>query len=400
MCPALALLAAALVLAPADDARWPRQIEQVQIEGTRWTRPRVILRELPFAVPGPATSRQWELFLTRLRNMNIFSRVEGRLEPRGDAYVAVLRLEERFTLNPLVAFGAGGGTWWFRLGAADANFLGTYLEWGARYERFEAFNGAQGWLRDPRLFGLRLDGLAQLDFLMRSRPDYVRRRLSGAVEVSAELADAARVGGRVEVLRDRYFPPGDEEGVVPPALVAGLGSLSVTLGRVDQHRLRLSGVTVGTRQTIGLTDDRARRVVGQTFIELLAFAELGARWNVAFRGQLARSSNAPPELQYHLGGLDLVRGYPDSLVRTTAFALFNAELRLVAFDSTWFAVMPAVFVDGAVAEAERARPLLSAGAGIRLVIPRFIRTGLRADFALALAGGVKPGISLGVYQFF
>jgi hypothetical protein len=115
---------------------------------------------------------------------------------------------------------------------------------------------------------------------------------------------------------------------------------------------------------------------------------------------LGLSTPAPAELQYHLGGLDLVRGYTDSLVRTHRYALANLELRAIAFDSTWFALGFGVFVDGAVAEDEGLRPLLSVGGGVRLLVPRFVRTGIRADFALTLAGKVEPGISLGVYQFF
>lgn len=48
------------------------------------------------------------------------------------------------------------------------------------YERFLAFNGGQLWFRDPRLFGKRLIGLAQVEWLFRPRPEYTRRRLQGS----------------------------------------------------------------------------------------------------------------------------------------------------------------------------------------------------------------------------
>jgi outer membrane protein assembly factor BamA len=113
------------------------------------------------------------------------------------------------------------------------------------------------------------------------------------------------------------------------------------------------------------------------------------------------STDAPTELKYYLGGLDFIRGYADSLVRTQRFALVNAELRGVIFDSMWFAVMGAVFVDGALSDDGRAlTPLLSAGGGLRLLVPRLVKTGIRADVAVTLTGRPAPGFSFGVYQFF
>jgi hypothetical protein len=98
-----------------------------------------------------------------------------------------------------------------------------------------------------------------------------------------------------------------------------------------------------------------------------------------------------------------VRGYDDSTLRTEQFALANVELRGVVFDSTWFAAVPAVFVDGAIARTEQfgSRTLLSTGLGVRLLIPKMLRTGLRADLAVTLVGGQpQVGFSFGVFQFF
>jgi hypothetical protein len=381
-------------------APWPRAVDGLELHGNKWTHERVVRRELPFDVPGQVSEVQWELFITRLWNLGIFSRVDAELAERGGSTVAVVTLEERITLNPLVSFGVGGGAWWFRVGATDNNFLGTFLEWGARYERFDTFNGLQAWVRDPRLFGLRLDGLAQFDYLIRPRPEYVRRRLAGIVDLSPELSDTARVFGRFEVFHDDYFAPNVGEARVPASLLAGTGTVGVTLGRVDIVRLRQKGAAITSRATLGLTDDPATPALGQFALELLWFVPLGERWNLCLRAQAALSTAAPPELQFYLGGLDLVRGYPDSLLRTHRYALANLELRLTVLDFTWFALVAAAFADGAVAEVQGARGLFSVGAGVRLLVPRFVRTGVRADFALTLAGKVEPGISLGVYQFF
>jgi len=81
----------------------------------------------------------------------------------------------------------------------------------------------------------------------------------------------------------------------------------------------------------------------------------------------------------------------------------------VAWDSTWLALMPTVFVDGALAEAQSGagspQTALSFGAGCRFLVPRFVGTGLRVDAAWALGPipfgtGTTPSVSVGVYQFF
>lgn len=395
----MSALAAAL-LAVTAAAEWPRHIDEVQIEGNRWTSSRVILRELTFPVPGEATLAEWELFRTRLWNMGIFSDVKTDLAHREGKTVAVVQVDERITLNPLFAFGVGGGAWWVRLGATDSNFIGTFLEWGARYERFDSFNGAQAWIRDPRLFGLRLSGLAEFDYLIRPRPQYVRRRLTGIVDLSGELSDDARLSGHAEYFHDAYFAPKEGDAVVPRDLNGGIGTFGVSLGRVDITRINHHGFTVSTRATLGVTDDPLSRLIGQLALELILFQHFAQRWTFCVRGQAAVSTPAPPELQFYLGGLDLVRGYPDSVVRTHAYVLVNLELRLNILEFDWFALVAAVFTDAAIAQQEGLKPMWSVGGGVRLLVPKFIRTGVRADFALTLAGQVTPGISLGVYQFF
>lgn len=395
-----ALLALALQAALAAEPGWPRTLQAIEVRGPRWTKEKVVLRELPFRAGEEVTEEQWELGVARLWNSGLFSRVDARVESRDGGEVAVLELEERISLNPLVSFGVGGGAWWFRLGATDLNFLGNFLEWGARYERFDLYNGGQGWVRDPRLFGLRLDGLFQVDYLFRPRPEYLRRRLSFQGELAFEPDPLTRLGLRLEAFGDWYSAPKVGDARVPRDVQGVLGTLAVTAGRLDLIRLRTKGLSVGLRQLVGGTLDPEFPLLAQTQVEVLWFALFGERWNLALRAQGGLSSPAPTELQFYLGGLDLVRGYADSLVRTRAFALANLELRLTILDFTWFALVAAAFVDGAVADDGGPRGLLSAGGGVRLLVPRFVKTGIRADLAVTLLGRVEPGISLGVYQFF
>lgn len=383
-------------------SQWPQRLDAVEVKGVSWTKEFVVLRELPWRAGDTVTQEAWDLGTTRLWNTDLFSRIEAKVEARDDGRnVAVYEIEERFSLNPLFSFGIGGGRWWFRVGANDVNWFGRYLEWGVRYERFDLYNGGQGWLRDPRLFGKRLMGLIQLDYLFRPRPEYVRRRLGGIAEVSGELNDLTRAGLKLEVFRDEYLDPLEGAPVLPPTLFAGQLTSFVRMGRVDTVRLRQKGWSFELRETLGSAFTAPQPLYAQLFLELLWFKLLGERFNVAVRVQGGLSTDAPTELRYYLGGLDLIRGYADSLVRTQRFALVNAELRATVFDSTWFAIVVAAFVDGALADDDvRVQPLLSAGGGLRLLVPRLVKTGVRADVAVTLVGRPTPGFSFGVYQFF
>ncbi|MFO0598187.1 MAG: hypothetical protein U0228_22985 [Myxococcaceae bacterium] len=385
---------------PSDT--WPQRIDAIEVQGVSWTKEFVVVRELPWHAGEEVSHADWELGTTRLWNTDLFSRIDPRVELRPDGRrVAVYVIEERFTLNPLFSFGIGGGRWWFRVGANDVNWFGRFLEWGVRYERFGEYNGGQGWLRDPRLFNKRLVGTVQLDFLFRPRPEYVRRRLQGTLDLWGELNDLTRTGLKLEVIRDEYLAPLEGPSNPPPLLVAGQLTWFQRLGRVDTVRLRQKGWSFELREVLGVASSGPERLYAQLFGELLWFQLLGERFNLAARAQFGLSTDAPVELGFWLGGLDLIRGYADSLIRTQRFALGNLEARGVIFDTMWVALMGAVFVDGALTDDGRGiQPLLSVGGGLRLLSPRLVKTGIRADVAVTLTGRPAPGFSFGVYQFF
>lgn len=388
------------LLAASPEVSWPVRIDGLELHGLSTTQSSVIVRELPWRAGEVVSQAQWELGVARLWNTDLFSRIDARVERLGELTVAVFDLEEHFSLNPLISFGVGGGRFWFRLGATDNNWLGRALEWGARYERFDAYNGGQGWLRDPRLFGQRVGGTLQLDYLMRPRPNYSRRRLAGMLELSAEPDAITDVGARLEVFHDDYVTPLEGEPVLPPALTAAQLTGHVRVGRIDTVRLRRTGWSFEVRETVVAASSGPSPVALQNQLEALGFWMLGERFNVALRGQAGWSSAVPTELGYWLGGLDLIRGYADGVVRTERYALANAEFRATLFDSTWFAVVAAAFVDGALADEHGLRGLLSAGGGVRLLVPKLVKTGIRADLAVTLTGVPALGVSLGVYQFF
>ena len=413
------LVALLLVAEPGQGAPPPFRVESIEVRGLWISRELIVRRELPFKEGDVVTPELWELAVARLWNMGPFSRVALTLEPPGSGHV-VVTVEDRFTLNPLFSFGVGGGAFWVRAGANDINFLGRFIELGVRYERFGEFNGFQAWVRDPRLFGRRLDGQLLGEWLFRPRPGYfLLRRATLRGELYVESNDGrVRVGAYGQgALDDVSRLEGLAEAPAPHGRALYFGA-SLRVGRVDVVRIRQQGWSLEVWPGLAVTDDPRFSSYPVFFAQGLHFTTLGERWNLAFRAQVGFSPGARPQDRFFLGGLDPgtpptnamqsypsgIRGYEDGFVRTQGYASFNAEVRFVAFDWMWLAIMPAVFVDAAAAQPERGGavvPMVSAGGGVRLLSPRLVRTGLRGDLAVPLVG-TKPtvGFSFGVYQFF
>lgn len=400
-----ALLAVALSqVAPDAGLDTPTQIDSVRVQGLWLTKEHVVRRELPWREGELVDPSAWQLGLTRLWNTGIFSRVSGEVVQEDGRRVAVLTVEDRFTLNPLFRFGSGGGAWWLRGGLQEVNLLGRFVEVAALYERFRTFNGGQVWVRDPRFLDRRLELYAQADLLFRPRPTFAQRRGTVSVLLSQEFEDRARLGFRVEGFTDTFFAPLDGASVEerPPDSFGVAVGPTLRVGRVDTVRLRQRGAALEVKPSVFVTSDPATPYFGQATAELTAFWLLGERVNAAARVFGGASTPAPPQHRFYLGGLDSVRGFPDNVLRARLYSAANVELRVVAFDSMWFAVMPAVFLDGAVALGDAGAPvaLASAGGGVRLLVPRLVKTGVRIDLAVPLTRAPTVDLSLGVYQFF
>ncbi len=408
--PLYAQEAAPLPTEPTEVVTFPIRVDRIAIQGLTRTHEAVVLRELPFAAGETISEETWLFAATRLWNATLFNRVTSSIgrETHTGQVVATFVLDENWTLNPLFSFAVGGNAGWVRVGASDNNVLGRFLELGAQYERFGDYNGFQAWARDPRFLGKRLDWVVIVDRLVRPRPDFADRRLRIGTEVNG-LAwnDRLSLTSKVEALYDVLLPldGGDDTGV--PRNWSTLLEWGVRIGRVDTLRVRQRGVSLEVRETLVATQLASMKGFAQGWLELLALETVGERWNFAGRFQMGMQGDAPDYLQFYLGGLTVIRGYVDNFVRTQRYALANAEVRYVAYDSRWISLVAAGFVDGALAARTTggAQAMLASGVGMRFLLPWMVKTGLRVDGAVPLvaatcASGFCPNLSIGVYQFF
>jgi outer membrane protein assembly factor BamA len=407
--------------AHAETTTFPIRIDEIRIEGLSRTKDSVVLRELGFREGDVITREQFDLAVARLWNTSIFAHVNAQVSHETTGRnVLVLAIEDRWTLNPLLGYGIGGNAFYFRVGAADNNVAGRFLEVQAQYQYFDGFHGGQAIFHDPRLAGERIDLFVEAERLVRPRPGFSDQRTQLQVEIARLFdRDRFRVGLRTSAFANRFLPPLDGAPFYPEETNTLLFEPSLRVGRIDTVRLRFTGASLEMRPAYGIS---LHDYTGIT-LESFAYAMFGDRWNLAVRARGANVTRVPEHLELYAGGLDLVRGFPDNYVRTQALALTNVELRFVAFDSTWVAFMPVVFGDAIAAQAPSGVPgaAFSLGAGLRILVPKFVGTGLRADLAIPIASSLRavteadqsrfgpatPTASIGtlqpsfgVYQFF
>ncbi len=401
---------------------WPARIDTITLHGLWRTDPGLVLRELPYRAGEVVSAAQWQLGIARLWNIGLFSQVKPEFREVGGKRHLVLKLEERWTLNPLISFQvlvkrdaeAGQESTWWSLGASDLNVGGRLIEVGARFERFNAYSGGQVYVRDWRFLRQRIDALAQFDLLVRPRIGFADRRMMLRLELGQLLhADRVRLAARLDLMRDQFFDAGDTPPNLPPDANTALLQIAARFGRIDVVRIRHVGQSIEVQPAVALNDVKGHRLWPhmQAWMVAQGFWAPGERWNFALRLQGGIQTRAPAQQQFFLGGLYEVRGGRDSFLRADRYVLGNAEVRYTAFDSTWLALVPTLFVDAALArDATLGNTVLaSTGAGVRFLVPRLVRTGLRVDVAQPLAGygcsgastaGLCPGLSLGVFQYF
>ncbi len=387
-------------------AELPARIDAIEVRGLRLTHRSVVEVEIGYQAGEVLDRERFELGIARLWNTGIFAHVAARIEARGDETVAIYELDERFFLAPVFNFTfLTTRSYWFRAGLKSINTFGRFIDMEAAYERYNVTNGGYGAVRLPRLFRRRLELSARFERLSRPRPEFVTQHTHGTVALGGLLfQDKLWLQGGIDFGYMDFAPPIAGPPLLPrPTWNATLLG-AIRLGRIDTDRLRQRGSSLELRPAVGLVLADPQRLYAQVTAELLAFFTVGARWNLAFRVNAGATSRVPAQLRFYIGGLDQVRGFIDNYLRTDLYAVLNAELRVILFDglANWLAIMAVVFGDAVVARAEEgaAASAGAVGVGLRVLFPKFPRTGLRVDLAQPLAPGTRPQLSLGAFQFF
>lgn len=438
-----------LALEVARDCRAVR-IEAIVVEGLGRTRRKVVTRELLFEEGGYASIDQIEESMTRLRNLGLFREVSWELvsqkvagpdgipaetNPARPSRVLRIRVDERWTMLPSFLLLRGGGLTRGAVGVSDINLFGRYIELGFQYDRLaldEAFlqrggaaNSFVAWVRNPRfldtftMVGLdawstvRLRSIYEDETGEREGGFTINRKML-VLRSRRELLWWLRVGLNVELVRDEfsfdYLPEETRDiqlanfgGPPPGGDTLGLRA-SVRYGRVNRDDFYYDGWSL--TQYIGHAD----QIWGSDFrfsqFEniLLWYKRIPWRGNLAARLRAGTTNAEQIQWLYYLGGLNRVRGYPDSRFRGQSYWSLNAEYRVAPLANRWVTIQTLGFLDAGATTDEvfdfADLDAASLGLGVRLISPKIYGLVMRADYAWPLVNGTGGALSFGAQQFF
>lgn len=402
-------------------------ISKIDVEGAR-TRPEVIRALLDTKVGAAFDPLVWERDLRRLRNLDYFYDVEGVVGEKAGAVELRLKLRNKFSTLPVFKFKSGGGSSLLTAGVYEINFLNRLLEVGGQYERFNGKPGQVLWFRHPYFLSRRnrlgtevyahtidlplLSDRGEEEAFFENKEarwnGRLQRELSDVLGASVELSvyrndftrddgSAAKTASNDRFLRSTTLHSGRTVSVTP----------SVTVGRLDRDRYFVAGHE-GFAQV-----ELAHRALGSSF----AFAKgqvgatggwrAGERWNLVYQARLGSKTGREFQHKFYLGGLDTARGFLDRQFRGEHMWLLNLEARPTLVDKPLWVLQGALFTDVAKTWDARnfgvdgfGRPIISYGAGARVIFPRVYRAVLRLDAARTERPIRQVGVSLGLQQFF
>lgn len=403
----------------------PVSLNKIEIEGLDQTKPSVIYTELRFGEKMTVDSELIDLSLADLRNLNLFSKVEFEQIKNTDGTVDLkIHLMERWTTIPILKFSSGGGISRTTLGVYDPNLFGTYTESGAQFEDFSGAHSYIAWFKKPRLFSTRNGIDFQYWDTRRQRTKY-DSTASDPVIVNGFLQNRRRlvtgfnyeysphISGGIfhEYHHDDFSRDLLEEDVKTVSLGKALPASTrfhflgarISLGRVEEYNAIINGLKATLSAQQGLSETDLVSDFLQFDLQIDYYKTLG-RFTFAQRGLAGSTKSDAIQYWYYLGGLDRIRGFSDNRFAGRNYYLSNTELRYVTYQTTSIIVQNVIFTD-IVNVVESSKDLfditaISAGGGLRIILPKFYKIAFRFDFAETLKRNDDININFGVQQFF
>ncbi|MDP3859193.1 MAG: POTRA domain-containing protein [Stagnimonas sp.] len=379
------------------------RVAEIRFVGNRITRPKVMLRELPFAVGERIDVGAVERGRQAILDLGLFKAVtaERGQEPQG--LVITYTVQEKFYVLPTPRLDANG----------DGQFAyGAQLSWDNLWGLDHSLL-VYGQQRDQQVQGVGKETQYFLGYFApfvgdsrwslgfnagyRERPVFTPE---GAYEESFESA---------QVLATRrlssgppsqgwkfgtglYWQRQDTSGRVPPYGQATAPVLSLSYRDLRFHVYSEEGLQAGARleaarEGLASDYDYARLGVGAT-----RFLEPGgtAHQNLNLRGDLGLNWQGPVgHRSYSLGGSYILRGYDPDFLEGDAYYRVAAEyLRPIGW--RWLRLL-VIAEAGAVGSGPGDLPdqriYSSLGLGLRLRLPAFVNFEVEAGVALPLSGG-------------
>jgi|GEM_PF-3038138 len=384
---------------------------QIQVTGLKKTKPEVVLREFSqenFS-SSPRDSLVFEEGLRRLRNMGLFSLVEGAWNNGAPQ----LNLTEKWTTIPIIKAGRGGGVNTLTAGIYDPNIAGRYLELGAQYIFYGGTHSGVAWWREPRFLNKRLLFGGDFWYTHKLMESYLGdsslgwvgwRRMRAHVFIEPELNSHLVIHGAIEGLQDtlnsQLLPLLDGQSVYtrsPLGSKSFMATASLRWGQLNYNLETVQGFKIEPKLKVGFETPAQQTWFLQSHLEVLGFWLAHPRLNLALRHYSALVTTDSWFHQYSLGGLEFLRGLPENFYNSKTVWVQNLEFRWTCIQRKYLRLQFVPFLDMGGTDFNNWSML--GGGGVRFMSPKIYRLSLRADYGLEL-GGRQRGFSAGMQHFF
>jgi outer membrane protein assembly factor BamA len=382
------------------------------INGLNRTDTSVVLQEFNFGSQQILDSLHFAEGLQRLRNMGIFSKVEGHW----DANEAVVHLAEKWTTIPIFKASTGGGVNSLTAGIYDPNVFGKYLELGSQYQNYGGTHSGVIWWREPRLWRERTLFGGDLWLMHRLTESFNgdhslgwsgwrRTRVHLFLEPELRKDLVLHLGGDLllDTLNTKLLPLQKEQAAYERDALGsrtGMITLGLRYGQLNYDIESVTGYRVEPKIDLAIENSHHTDGFIQASLDMARYWLLHPRLNLAGHAIIMGGTQRSWFHQYRMGGLEQVRGLPDNFLIGSTMWYSNLEVRGTAFRGDWIRVQMVAFNDaGGVNFHGDHEARTTAGGGIRLLSPKIYRLNLRFDYAKEI-GGSQQGLSAGLQQFF
>ncbi|NBQ52242.1 MAG: hypothetical protein EBU49_01490 [Proteobacteria bacterium] len=404
------------------------QVSGLQVNGAVRTNIHWLQNYLGFEFPVYLSEIDIQRIRQKLITTDVFVDVQVRVDHSNS--MLIVDLDEKWTTIPVIRGAYGGGTPLLVAGVYDMHAYGRLLTLGVETKKYgSAPPGFTLWAKLPRAAqGKGSSGIeVWRDFRRRNYYDpagemtgklgfdsaYLRFYHLVPLFPEADPLTPEILQAGLELLSRRDRKPLVEEKSAPDLnlpenenawehrVLASFvfDNLSVEDQQLEGHRLTAKS---GLSKSEGVVTPG---LSNYSEAEGFSFHRPSSDVNIVLHAYLQAAGSPTISNAFHLGGFDSIRGFPDG-IRYGAFAAYsNFEVRREAWTSKWLKVAAVAFVDAGVAGKDfkdASEDLFrSAGAGVRLSIPKVHRLVFRLDYAWGKSNDISTsGISLGLNQFF
>lgn len=358
----------------------------------------------------------------QLKNLPGIANVTCQLDTTDNLVDVLFKVEEAWTIFPIVNFGRITGNFWYKLGFTDVNWLGRGMQLSGYYQNIDYRHNGNLFFRIPYINGSRWGSSISLTKYASVEPLYFE---PGAViynydNTSTALSAIYEIdfGHNIEI-GGSYFVEKYEKTEEQP-LINSPGPNGLTLPKIlAKARHHINRINYHYFYEWGF-DNQANfetvyNIDDENYFFLFLndtrfFKRIGKRGNLAMRFRIGFSTNretpfAPFVVSSHVN----IRGVGNRINRGTGSLVLNAEYRQTILDRKDVAAQIVAFSDAGTwrkpggdlsdfVDKEIFKHFV--GGGIRLIYKKAYGAILRVDYGIDIFDAKSHGMVLGLGQYF